>query len=123
MAKETKAERTLREATESMERQVQAASTYLTRMLALVERAQKANFELEVKNSTFVLRDRDEDERDVRLCTLYPEYTTWNDDQLASCEWDLTYKEEATKESNRKFLATQVALAKLSKEEKELLGL
>ena len=121
MARETKAERTLRVATESMERQAEEQSTYPARLLAWLERAQDANFELRVKDGMYNVWDRDE--RGPVAEALSPYYTEQNEAALHGFTWTVTYKEDATRESNRKFLAKQTALAKLSKEEKELLGL
>lgn len=121
MAKETKAERTLREATEAMARVAEERATYLARLLAWLERAQDANFELRVKDGMYQLSDRDD--RYAETVWLAPYYTEQTEAALTGFSWAVEYKEEAAKESNRKFLAKQNALAKLSKEEKELLGL
>ena len=121
MAKETKAERTLREATESVARVAEERATYLARLLAWMERAQDANFELRLNDGMFTLYDRDE--RDPDTAVLAPYYNEYTDEALRNFSWEVERKEEATKESNRKFLAKQCARAKLSKEEKELLGL
>ena len=121
MAKETKAERNLREATERMERQAEERVTYPARLLAWLERAQDVNFELRLKDGMYQLRDLDE--RYAETVVLAPYYTEQTEDALMKFTWKVEWKESETKESNRKFLAKQCALAKLSKEEKELLGL
>jgi hypothetical protein len=121
MAKETKAERTLREATESMARQAEERATYPARLLAWLERAQDANFELRLKDGMYLMSDRDE--RYAETVVLAPFYTEQNEAALNGFTWTVTYKAGQTAEANRKFLAKQSALAKLSKEEKELLGL
>lgn len=121
MAKETRAERTLREATESMAWLAEAQATYPARLLAWLERAQDANFELRVRDAMYTLYDRDE--RRPTTVVLAPWYTSDNDAALDRFSWTVTYKEEATQESNLKFLAKQVALAKLTAEDRKLLEL
>ena len=121
MAKETRADRSLREAIESMARQVEAGATYPGRLIAWLERAQDANFELRVRDGMYTLYNRDE--RRPKTVSLSPWYTSDNDAALESFSWTVTYKEEVTQESNPKFLAKQVALAKLTVEERKLLDL
>ena len=121
MAKETKAERTVREAAVREAMMEEARVTYPARLLAMLERAQDANFELRVMDSVYVMYDRDE--RDAKKTVLFPWYSDGANDTLSDFAWDVQFKEEETLKAERKFLAKQTALAKLSKEEKELLGL
>lgn len=121
MARETKAERLAREATVREAMLEEQGATYLSRLMTLMQRAQKANFELTVVDQMFELRERDE--RDPTTVQLDPVYSTYAEAMLERFTWDVDYKEEAEKEAKRKFLAKQVVLAKLSKEEQALLGL
>ena len=122
MAKETKAERLLREENELQRHLAECKATYQPRLMALLERAQASNFEVAVKGMTFQVYDRDDRDQTTHAVDL--EYSIDADNySLSDMEQRVTWKEGAEREANRKFLATQVALAKLSKEEKELLGL
>ena len=122
VAKETKAERLLREENELQRHLAECKATYQPRLMALLERAQASNFEVAVKGMTFQVYDRDDRDQTTHAVDL--EYSIDADNySLSDMEQRVTWKEGAEREANRKFLATQVALAKLSKEEKELLGL
>jgi hypothetical protein len=122
MAKETKAQRQAREANDRQERTAEQVTQYLPKLMtALEEATTKSNYELEVRNSLFALRDRNS--RYNSLVTLSPVYSEPNWDALQALEWDLEVKAEARAELERKQSMKQVALAKLTKEEKELLNL
>ena len=121
MAKETKAQREARMETETAQRVAVAKATYTERMMALLERAVKENFELTVENQCFTVRNRD-----ARGFDSYAVTPAWND--MADCElYELEMavesKEEEREERERLAKAKATALAKLTKEEKELLGL
>lgn len=121
MPRETKAARLEREAKERLERLAEEARTYLPRLMALMERATKVNFKLEVREGKFVLWDRDEHRPTEH--SLFPEYTEADEIKL----WDLGVKvgskEEAVAESERKFRLKNEVLATLTEEARELLGL
>ena len=122
MAKETKAER---EASRVRANEVYLAErreTYPQRLMDAMARALKFNFELSVEQMSFKLRDRDERYTDSDHYLDY-QYSEDADFRLSTFEWAVERKEEAERESNRRFLAKQVALAKLTEEEKELLEL
>jgi antitoxin component of MazEF toxin-antitoxin module len=121
MARETKAERLAREAQERAAYEAVAAATYPARLMEMLERATKQNFELEVRDAKFVLSDRDD--RRERTVELTLTYNTENQEALHELDWRVDMKEEAEREAERKRLAKQAALAKLTKEERELLGL
>lgn len=121
MARETKAECEVRLLKEEMDRTTLAKSTYVQRMMATLQRATDENFELEVSEySKFLVTDRDD--RDVWF-HVEPVYSKEADEALQELEWSVQWKEERTAEANRKMLVRNQALAKLSKEEKDLLGL
>lgn len=121
MARETKAERLEREAKERMERLAEEVRTYLPRLMALMERASKVNFELEVREGKFVLWDRDE--RRPTEHFMFPEHTDVAEGKLRDLDFEVGCKEEAVAEAERKFRVKNAALAKLTEEERELLGL
>lgn len=121
MAKETKAQREARLEAERQAQMVMAKATYTDRLMAVLERAVKENFELEVRNSQFVVQDRD-DRRSTPFF-LKPVYTNLNDMDLFGLEMAVDCKEEERWEREQKAQARTAALAKLTEEEKELLGL
>ena len=121
MAKETKAQRTAREAAARTMYLEEQRTTYPARLLAMLERAQDANFELRVRDGMYTLYDRDE--RRPETVVLAPWYSDVNDQTLERFQWDVEFKEEAEREANRKQVAKQVALSKLTAEERELLSL
>lgn len=121
MARETKAERLAREAAERAVYEAEMAATYPARLMAMLERATRQNFELEVRDAKFVLSDRD-DRRD-RVVELTLEYSTENQEALHELDWRVDVKEQAALEAERKRNARANALNKLTKEERELLGL
>lgn len=122
MAKETKAERLAREAAEHQARVANETAQYLPKLMTALEEATwKNNYELEVFNGMFQLRDRDA-EYDATLY-LNPTYTETNWDELQSLEWDLQRKAEERAESERLTQVRRQAFLKLSKEEQDALGL
>ena len=121
MARETKAQRLEREAAERAAYEAEQAATYPQRLMAMLERATNQNFELEVREGKFVLEDRD-DRRD-RAVELTLTYTRENQEALHELDWRVELKEEAAREAERRYQVRQGALAKLSQEERELLGL
>jgi hypothetical protein len=121
MARETKEQKMERMAAERAAEQAVARATYLSRLMMVLERATKANFELEVKDGLFVLEDRD-----ARRDGTYRLPAEWHenaDDYLQTLEFEVSYKEEAQREAERKARVRAAALSKLSAEEKDLLGL
>lgn len=122
MVKETRKMLIEREEKERAERGIQERETYLPRLMTLLERAQKVNFELSVKDGVFVLHERDDrDFGDIKVPIVY-EGDDW-DSGFNFLERYVGWKEDQIKEANRKFLAKQVALAKLTQEERVLLNL
>jgi hypothetical protein len=121
MARETKAQREARELKETMERTTVAKSTYVFRMMAVLARATKQNFEMAVYTDKFVLVDRDA----PRDATLYvsPVWTDVADFDLYELEMAVEWKEEAAAEAERLRNLRQTALAKLTDEERKALSL
>ncbi len=121
MARETRAQR---EARWNAERDAQVAvakATYTERMMAVLERATKMNFELEVKAAKFVVSDRDE--RRFSPYVVQPAWTETADMDLYSLEVSVEMKEEARAERERVLNLRQTALAKLTDEERKALSL
>ncbi len=121
MARETKAERLAREAAEKLAQQAAQAATYPQRLMALLERAQNANFELTVKEGEFLLVDRDARRGETVALTLTYNYEA--EVSINELDWRVEMKEEAEREAQRRVLVRNQALNKLSLEEREILGL
>jgi len=126
MARETKAEQLAREAAEAAAFAAEQTATYPQRLMAMLERATNANFELTVKDGEFLLVDRDADRSDVVTLTLT--YNKANEEALHELDWRLEVKEEAEREAQRRVMQRRVmvrnqALNKLSLKEREILGL
>ncbi len=121
MARETKAQREARLELELEGRLAMARATYTERMMAVLERAVKENFELTVRSGKFVVEDRDE--RRASPYVVQPVWTETADMDLYSLEVSVELKEEARAEREQKAQARAAALSKLSAEERELLGL
>ena len=94
-------------------------STFMDRLMGVLERAGKQNFEIEVKGSFFLLKDRDDARKDAREIS-----PVWNDESdllLADIEVDVEIKEaEAARFEVMNNLRNR-ALSKLSDEEQEAL--
>ena len=121
MARETKAQREARLEAEQALRVEVAKSTYTQRMMAVLTRAVKENFELEVKNMLFKVEDRDD--RRSSPYMLYPEWTTVSDMALYDLELAVELKEEERAESERLSALRRQAFLKLTEEEQNALGL
>ena len=121
MARKTKAELTAEREAEQALRVEVAKATYTQRMMAVLTRAVKENFELEVKNMLFKVEDRDD--RRSSPYMLYPEWTTVSDMALYDLELAVEFKEEERAEREQKAQARAAALSKLTEEERQLLGL
>ena len=121
MARKTKAELAAeREAFEAA-RLLAAAEAYPARLMNLLERATKENFELAVKEGQFRVEDRDDRRADAYLLSY--SFTKHADSTLDELEWDLKEKEEARAESERLSALRRQAFLKLSEEEQQALGL
>lgn len=123
MARETMTEKRAQLQEEHNQLRMAQAAQYLPKLMtALEEATRKNNYELTVTEGMFRVRDRDA-ESWVTVRLLSPTYTQSNWDDLESLEWDLEQKAAARAEAERKILAKQAALAKLTAEEREALGL
>ena len=122
MARETAAQRNARLESERQAQLAQEVAEYPRLLLWTLEEAtQKSNFELTVKNSEFVLMDRDSPrDNPVALTMLYSQPSQR---ALETLEWELQSKANERAEQKRRYEVKQAALAKLNKEERELLNL
>lgn len=119
MVRETKAERLAREHAEREEREATAMAHYFPRLMAALARAtNEYYFELTVKEGMFNLMNRNSADTYV----LSP---TWNREawELDNLESELDSMDAERAEAERRRAMKQAALAKLSTEERELLGL
>lgn len=121
MPRETAMQRNARLEAERANREALSRATYMSRVMGVLERATKANFELEVKDEQFVLEDRDD--RRGGTYRFPAQWSTEADNALANLEWEVEHKEEAEREAARRAQVRAQALSKLSAEERELLGL
>lgn len=123
MARKTKAELEAERLAANAARMLEEAESYPSRLMAALEEAtQKSNYELEVKDGYFTLRDRNRNSYDNPLSLSYS-YTSNSFFALEDLESDLQDKAAERAEAERRYQAKQTALSKLTKEERELLGL
>lgn len=125
MAKETKAQRETREQAEMEYFREVEVTTYLQRLMDVMERACKHNFDLTVKNGKFFLYDRDlPDYMDQEgLFWLASTHSVADNDILEKLEFRVSFKAKEKEEANRILQLKRSALAKLSKEERNALGM
>ena len=121
MARKTKAELTAEREAAHQARYEVARATYTERMMAVLERAVKENFELTVKGNQFLVADRDN--RHADTFRVYPEWTVVSDAALYDLEVSVELKEEARAEREQRANVRATALAKLTAEERAELGL
>ncbi len=122
MARKTKAEQAAEREEMLALREAEEFAQYPSRsMKAMEEATQKNNFELTVKNSVFVLMDRDRP-RDTPF-TLPMTHTSTAQWALESLERTLEEMAEERAEAARKRDVRATALSKLTAEERELLNL
>ena len=120
MTKETKAERILREASEQSLYIKEQKATYIHRMMQILQDAQEEGFILTVRGNVFIVHDQNDSDESYRINV---DYDQESDTCLDNLRWATDRKLQVREESNRKYLAKRAALDKLTKEEKNLLGL
>lgn len=119
MARKTKAER---EAELQLQLEQQIAKdreAYPRLLMDSLERATNLGFKVKVKNCVFVVTQYNTNGR----WDLAYDYTKESDIELSYLRNTLFIEEEEKAEADRKMLAKQAALAKLTEEERVLLGL
>jgi hypothetical protein len=120
MPRETKEQRLARIEQERVAREAQERAEYFPRVMALLVRATNLQWEIKVPDATrFELYDR-EDEEDFYVLAEYLPAEAW---RLEDLEDAVARVERQREEAARKELARQVALNKLTEEERQLLGL
>jgi hypothetical protein len=120
MARKTKAEREAEAHLARVEQEMRARDAYPALLMETLERAAKLSFDLRVRDGKFEVLDSNSP---VDYWTLTYDYTPDADSDLDMLRWEVERQEQAIAEANRKIQARQAALAKLSLEERELLGL
>jgi hypothetical protein len=121
MARETKAQREARLEAERLALVAVAKATYTERMMALLARAVRENFEMTVDADEFKLSDRDSRFRNEYW--VAPVWAEVADVQLYELEMAVEDKEQARAEREQRANVRAAALAKLTAEEREELGL
>ena len=122
MARKTKAElQAEREEAQALQEAHEFAQYPSRLMAALEEATTRSNYELEVRDNQFTLRDRDSRRPETVFLTLT--HTRDSRQALDNLEWNLRIKADERAEAERQRLAREDALAKLTEEERKLLGL
>lgn len=125
MARVTKAERDAQMAAAAQAREAAEREAYPAALMALLERVTRHpdRYELTVNNGQFVVRDRmDTYLRESNTTLAY----SWSRDAQESLErltWQVEDYEQDLAEAERKLKVKRDALAKLTDEERDLLGL
>lgn len=123
MARKNKAELAAEAAVSLAAWQAAEALTYPELLMAALEEATgKGNYELVVRDGVFSLRDRDGSRHDNPVNLSYA-YSPEAQSLLEDLKYDLAAKAEARADAERRLAVKQAALNKLTKEERELLGL
>ena len=120
MARETRAQREARWALEVEAQHKANSNAYLSRLMGILEVARSESFELRVENARFVLLDFSTSNAKFSFASAYNEDDWFELDRF---EQQLEYRKREHEEQARRVAAKQAALAKLTKEERELLGL
>ena len=122
MARKTRAEQEAERQEAQALQEAHDFAAYPSRLMkALEEATQKNNFDLTVRNSQFVLQDRDRP-RDTPF-TMTMTHTKTSQWALEALERTLEEMAEERAEAERKRTVRATALAKLTQEERELLDL
>lgn len=119
MARKTKAELAAEREEAQAAREAHEFAAYPALLMDTLERATKLSYELTVKDAMFLVRDLNSNAK----WTMTPQHTRDSQDTLEALVYDVQDTEDLRAEAERRYQAKQVALAKLSKEERELLGL
>ena len=120
MSRMTKAQREAAQEATRVEQENQLRAEYPTRLMKALSRATELQFVLSVVNDSFVVTDPSE--RYPELFTMSYEYNVAAEQQLYNLELELSVKYAEFVEKERRQQVRANALAKLSDEERELLG-
>ena len=123
MARETKAEREARERAERLAYEEEVIAMYPERLMSALERACKHGWDLSVEEGQFVVSyyDSYNDREQVKLPLVMLEYNPFS--PIDDLESVLYSADEREAEYKRKQALRQSAIAKLTPEEREELGL
>lgn len=119
MARKTKAELHAEREEAQAAREAHEFARYPSLLLETLERATKLGYKLTVQDSMFLVKDLNSNAR--WAMTLH--HTKSSQETVEALMWDVETEEEERAERERRYQAKQTALAKLTKEERELLGL
>ena len=120
MARMTKMQREAAEEAVRVEQEKQLRGEYPTRLMKALSRATDLQFVLSVVDDSFVVTDPNE--RYGEVFTMSYEYNAEAEQQLYDLELELKLKYAEFAEKERRQQVRANALAKLSFEERELLG-
>ena len=120
MARMTKMQREAAEAAARVEQENQLRAEYPTRLMKALSQATELQFVLSVVDGSFVVTDPGE--RYPEVFTMSYEYNAKAERQLYDLELELSVKYAEFAEKERRQQVRANALAKLSDEERELLG-
>lgn len=121
MARKTKAEQQAEREAERQAQMAVAKATYTERMMSVLARAVKENFEMTVAGNEFMLSNRD-----ARYSNEFFVHPLWDeaaDMALYELERAVEIKEEERAESERLSQVRRQAFLKLTQEEQDALGL
>ena len=124
MARETKAEKQARLQHEAEQMHMKQVAEYSARLMSALEESAKFNFELTVKSGKFMVVDRDRSR--ANWTDAFELTMDWSDEsqmQLENLEFRVGMKAVVAAEAERVRLLKQNALNKLTKEEREALGM
>ena len=120
MARKTKAELAAEREEARAAYEAHQFASYPTRLLSMLELASSLSYyELKVEESKFVVRNYSKREE----FRLLPHSTYESEEVLQELEWVLKTEQAERDEAVRRMELKQAALSKLTKEERELLGL
>ena len=120
MARMTKMQREAAEEAARVEQENQLRAEYPTRLMKALSQATELKFVLSVVDGAFVVTDPGE--RYPEVFTMSYEYNAETEQQLYNLEMELSVKYAEFAEKERRQQVRANALAKLSFEERELLG-
>jgi hypothetical protein len=120
MARMTKAQREAAEEAARVEQENQLRADYPTRLMKALSRATELQFVLSVVDDSFVVTDPNE--RYGEVFTMSYDYNVAAEEYLYDLELELKLKYAEFVEKERRQQVRANALAKLSDEERELLG-
>lgn len=121
MPREAEVNRLYNETVEKQQREAQQAGAYPNQLMNLLERAQRVGFDLKVRNGCFIFNNLVGHSKDpIELAPVFSKKSLANLERMAEI---VQQREEELNEQQRRLAVKAAALAKLTAEERELLGL